>query len=123
MTLFVIFYRYHFVRTILSMPFCPIPFCPYTILSVPFCLLPFCPVTLTPDACSIIQQYQHDTHLVYSKIYSRCESAFKVQNSMVYLHHIVDLLYRSEGRKLRTSYSVIGCTTINQPMIKNMKNN
>src|SRR6218665_2473728 len=28
---------YHFVRTILSIPFCPIPFCPYTILSVPFC--------------------------------------------------------------------------------------
>src|SRR6218665_2878221 len=60
MTLFVIFYSYHFVRTILSMPFCPIPFCPYTILSntilsvyhfvhtilsVPFCPLPFCPRT------------------------------------------------------------------------------
>src|SRR6218665_1913854 len=28
---------YHFVHTILSMPFCPIPFCPYTILSIPFC--------------------------------------------------------------------------------------
>src|SRR6218665_2228017 len=28
---------YHFVRTILSIPFCPIPFCPYTILSIPFC--------------------------------------------------------------------------------------
>src|SRR6218665_1031473 len=37
MTLFVIFYPYHFVRAILSMPFCPIPFCPYTILSIPFC--------------------------------------------------------------------------------------
>src|SRR6218665_1154031 len=37
MTLFVIFYPYHFVHTILSMPFCPIPFCPYTILSIPFC--------------------------------------------------------------------------------------
>ena len=41
---------YHFVRTILSIPFCPMPFCPYTILSatilsVPFCPLPFCPVT------------------------------------------------------------------------------
>src|SRR6218665_3364044 len=30
-------YPYHFVRTILSIPFCPIPFCPYTILSIPFC--------------------------------------------------------------------------------------
>ena len=28
---------YHFVRTILSIPFCPMPFCPYTILSIPFC--------------------------------------------------------------------------------------
>src|SRR6218665_2636798 len=28
---------YHFDRTILSIPFCPIPFCPYTILSIPFC--------------------------------------------------------------------------------------
>src|SRR6218665_1617074 len=28
---------YHFVHTILSVPFCPIPFCPYTILSIPFC--------------------------------------------------------------------------------------
>src|SRR6218665_493939 len=30
-------YPYHFVRTILSIPFCPIPFCPYTILSISFC--------------------------------------------------------------------------------------
>src|SRR6218665_274789 len=37
MTLSVIFYPYHFVRAILSVPFCPIPFSPYTILSVPFC--------------------------------------------------------------------------------------
>ena len=47
MTLFVIFNPYHFVRTILSMPFCPIPFCLYTILSVPFCPLPFCPKTVS----------------------------------------------------------------------------
>src|SRR6218665_441101 len=37
MTLSAIFYPCHFVRTILSIPFCPIPFCPYTILSIPFC--------------------------------------------------------------------------------------
>src|SRR6218665_1301954 len=37
MTLSVVFYPYHFVRTILSMPFCLITFCPYTILSIPFC--------------------------------------------------------------------------------------
>ena len=30
------FYSYHFVRTIVSVPFCPMTFCPYTILSVPF---------------------------------------------------------------------------------------
>src|SRR6218665_32596 len=37
MTLSVIFYPYHCVRAILSIPFCPMPFCPYTILSIPFC--------------------------------------------------------------------------------------
>src|SRR6218665_1803573 len=37
MTLPVRFHRYHSVSTILSIPFCPIPFCPYTILSIPFC--------------------------------------------------------------------------------------
>src|SRR6218665_2244737 len=37
MTLSVIFYPYHVVRAILSIPFCPMPFCPYTILSIPFC--------------------------------------------------------------------------------------
>src|SRR6218665_223491 len=37
MTLSVIFYPYHFVRAILSIPFCPMPCCPYTILSIPFC--------------------------------------------------------------------------------------
>ena len=49
MTLSVIFYPYHFVRTILSLPSCPLPFCPHTILSIklcpyiPHCPLPFCP--------------------------------------------------------------------------------
>src|SRR6218665_407123 len=37
MILLVRSYPYHFARTILSVPFCPIPFCPYTILSIPFC--------------------------------------------------------------------------------------
>src|SRR6218665_2211723 len=37
MTLSVIFYPYHFVRAILSIAFCPMPFCPYTILSILFC--------------------------------------------------------------------------------------
>src|SRR6218665_583229 len=32
--------------TILSIPFCPIPFCPFTILSIPFCPIPFCPFTI-----------------------------------------------------------------------------
>src|SRR6218665_2250272 len=53
MTLHIIFHPYHSVRTILSIPFCPIPFCPYTILSIPFrpyhfvqyhfVRIPFCP--------------------------------------------------------------------------------
>src|SRR6218665_531208 len=37
---------YHFVRTTLSIPLCPIPFCPYTILSIPLCPIPFCPYTI-----------------------------------------------------------------------------
>src|SRR6218665_275770 len=51
MILSISFYSYHFVRAILSIPFCPMIFCPYTIfsiciiLSVPFCPLPFCPRT------------------------------------------------------------------------------
>src|SRR6218665_289194 len=48
MSLSAIFYPCHFIPTILSIPFCPIPFGPYTILSIPFCLnhfvrIPFCP--------------------------------------------------------------------------------
>src|SRR6218665_482627 len=47
-------YPYHFVRTILSVPFCPIPFCPYTILSIPFCPYHFVRYhfVLEPRACS-----------------------------------------------------------------------
>src|SRR6218665_3233333 len=37
MILSVSFYSYYFVRAILSIPFCPMTFCPYTILSIPFC--------------------------------------------------------------------------------------
>src|SRR6218665_4163039 len=40
MILSVPFYSYHFVRTILSIPFCPMTidtFCPYATLSIPFC--------------------------------------------------------------------------------------
>jgi len=33
----VLFYPYHFVLTILSIPFCSLPFCTYTILSIQFC--------------------------------------------------------------------------------------
>src|SRR6218665_3938388 len=46
MTLSAIFYPCHFVSTILSIPFCPITFCPCTILSIPFCPIPFCPYTV-----------------------------------------------------------------------------
>src|SRR6218665_3351184 len=37
MILSVSLYSCHFVHTILSIPFCPMTFCPYTILSLPFC--------------------------------------------------------------------------------------
>src|SRR6218665_1576735 len=45
MTLFVIFYPCHFVRAILSIPFCPctilsIPFCPYHFVRYHFVLEP-----------------------------------------------------------------------------------
>src|SRR6218665_1382944 len=36
----IIFYPYHFVRTILSIPFCPIPFCPYHFVPYHFVLKP-----------------------------------------------------------------------------------
>src|SRR6218665_1230247 len=36
----VTFYPYQFVRTILSIPFCPIPFCPYHFVRFHFVLEP-----------------------------------------------------------------------------------
>src|SRR6218665_1693205 len=45
MTLFVIFYPYHFVHAILSNTILPVYHFVHTILSVPFCPLPFCPRT------------------------------------------------------------------------------
>src|SRR6218665_2293585 len=49
---------YHFVRTILSIPFCPYHFVPYhfvrTILSVPLCPVPFCPVTTLATAITLL---------------------------------------------------------------------
>src|SRR6218665_1883104 len=46
MTLFVIFYPYHFVYTILFNTILSVYHFVHTILSVPFCLLPFCPKTV-----------------------------------------------------------------------------
>src|SRR6218665_2066330 len=37
MVLSVPFYPYNFIRNILDVPICPIPFCPHTVLSIPFC--------------------------------------------------------------------------------------
>ena len=56
-------YPYHFVRTILSIPFCPIPFCPYTILSIPFCPLPFCPRTVVSFMLRL--KWSHTRHCCY----------------------------------------------------------
>src|SRR6218665_2175339 len=52
MTLSVIFYPYHVVRAILSIPFCPMPFCPYTILSIPFCPYHFVRYHFVLEPCS-----------------------------------------------------------------------
>src|SRR6218665_2284143 len=54
---------YHFVHTILSVPFCPIPFCPYTILSIPFCPYHFVRYHFVPEP------FQHIVTLYPSIIY------------------------------------------------------
>src|SRR6218665_3682002 len=56
MTSFVIFYPYHFVRTILSMPFCPILFCLYTILSIPFCPYHFVRYHFVLEPLALVEQ-------------------------------------------------------------------
>src|SRR6218665_2129970 len=49
-----IFYPFHFVRTILSIPLCPIPFFPYTILSIPFCPYRFVPYHFVLEPFSFV---------------------------------------------------------------------
>src|SRR6218665_1254499 len=56
-----------FVHTILSVPFCPIPFCPYTILPVPFCPLPFCPVTFEICASPCPKHYSDYQSIVITE--------------------------------------------------------
>src|SRR6218665_1173147 len=55
MILSVPFYSYHFVRTILSIPFCPMTFCPYTISSIPFCPYHFVHYHFVIDPCDTRQ--------------------------------------------------------------------
>src|SRR6218665_3119735 len=62
MTLSVIFYPYHFVRAILSIPFWPMPFCPYTILSIPFCPYHFVHTILSNAILSVY----HFVHTILS---------------------------------------------------------
>src|SRR6218665_2567594 len=75
MTLSVIFnIPYHFVHTILSMPFCPIPFYPYTILSIPFCPYHFvrCHFVLEPSGGVLQESNSAVQHIrpVYASILS-----------------------------------------------------
>ena len=50
---------YHFVHTILSVPFCPIPFCPYTMLSIPFCPYHFVRYHFVRSPFVVLCQRQH----------------------------------------------------------------
>src|SRR6218665_480636 len=43
--------------TILSVPFCPIPFCPYTILSIPFCPYHFVRYHFVLEPSIVISRY------------------------------------------------------------------
>src|SRR6218665_1944100 len=53
---------YHFDRTILTVPFCPIPFCPYTILSISFCPYHFVRTILSNTILSVY----HFVHIILS---------------------------------------------------------
>src|SRR6218665_892758 len=79
MTLSVIFYPYHFVRAILSITFCPTPFCPYIILSVPFCPYHFVRAILSATILSghrfYTQPLQTNTNSPYIQ---NCRSVYKL---------------------------------------------
>src|SRR6218665_2089545 len=67
---------YYFVRTILSIPFCPIPFCPYTILSIPFCPYHFVRYHFVRSPINAVVPVANDepkirTHIVVNK---NCDS-------------------------------------------------
>src|SRR6218665_3705892 len=76
---------YHFVRTILSIPFCPMPFCPYTILSIPFCPYHFVryhfvrsPLAQLPSAISALcidVAFKHVNRCIY--MYKRVGKTLK----------------------------------------------
>jgi len=86
-TLSVIFFSYHFIRTIFTVPFCPIPicplpFCPYTILSIPFLIddfvhnilfVPFCPYhfvhTILPNTILSVHHFVR-YHFVLEPVWS-----------------------------------------------------
>src|SRR6218665_3974325 len=96
MTLFVIFNPYHFVRTILSMPFCPIPFCLYTILSIPFCPYHFVRYhfVLEPHPC-----FNSNIHLYIYPCITACIYIYSFIHSFILAISIAPLqvLYYSEA--------------------------
>src|SRR6218665_1050790 len=46
---------YHFGHAILSVPFCPIPSCPYTVSSIPFCPYHFVPYHFVRSPRGLVQ--------------------------------------------------------------------
>src|SRR6218665_961620 len=61
---------YHFIRTILSIPFCPMPFCPYTILSIPFCPYHFVRYHFVRSPSGLLYVSVWNRHLC---IFGRCQ--------------------------------------------------
>src|SRR6218665_3510625 len=76
---------YHFVRTILSIPLCPIPFCPYTILSIPFCPYHFVPYHFvrSPNDQKLTEKLAgpHNERRLPSKNYNRGKNGREKEKS------------------------------------------
>src|SRR6218665_3211516 len=51
---------YDFIRNILSIPYCPIPFCLYTILSIPFCPYHFVLEPLDAVRVKLVRRTKND---------------------------------------------------------------
>src|SRR6218665_2004310 len=80
-------YPYHFVRTILYVPFCPIPFCPSTILSIPFCPYHFVRYHFvrSPYHCMLAGEGKISSNMTTSEFYRTQKLQFKVPRTYLCL--------------------------------------